>query len=155
MYLPAGSMHAYLEGVGIEVMTASDNVLRGGLTGKHIDVDELLAVGRFEAEAVPLAHPDSPVEGIRVWRADSDDFVLAEVALGDAAEVHGYRLAGPERASFRLTGPAIVLTLTGGVTVQGSTGRADLARGDAVLVSPDEGDLVFSGSGVAYVTTTP
>ncbi|MDH2443063.1 mannose-6-phosphate isomerase, class I [Amnibacterium sp. CER49] len=155
MFLPAGSIHAYLEGVGIEVMTQSDNVLRGGLTSKHIDVDELLAVTRFQAEPVPLSHPDSPVEGVRVWRVDSDDFVLAEVALGDAAEVHGYRLAGPERTSFRLTGPAIVLTLTGGITLQGATMQANLARGDAAFVTPDEGDLVFSGSGVAYVTTTP
>jgi mannose-6-phosphate isomerase len=77
------------------------------------------------------------------------------VALGDAAEVHGYRLAGPERTSFRLTGPAIVLTLTGGITLEGGTMQANLARGDAAFVTPDEGDLVFSGSGVAYVTTTP
>jgi mannose-6-phosphate isomerase class I len=44
LYLPAGNIHAYLSGLGIELMTASDNVLRGGLTPKHIDVDELLAV---------------------------------------------------------------------------------------------------------------
>ena len=46
MFLPAGELHAYLDGVGIELMANSDNVLRGGLTSKHIDVDELLRVTR-------------------------------------------------------------------------------------------------------------
>ncbi|HRN30175.1 MAG TPA: mannose-6-phosphate isomerase, class I, partial [Terrimesophilobacter sp.] len=44
LYVPAGTIHAYLEGLGIELMTASDNVLRGGLTVKHVDVPELLTV---------------------------------------------------------------------------------------------------------------
>jgi len=59
IYLTPGNLHAYLHGVGVEVMGASDNVVRGGLTPKHVDVDELLRVLRFE----PLANPSvTPVE---------------------------------------------------------------------------------------------
>lgn len=53
IYLPAGNLHAYLHGVGVEIMANSDNVLRGGLTSKHLDVDELLRVTDFEVLPVP------------------------------------------------------------------------------------------------------
>jgi mannose-6-phosphate isomerase len=155
MFLPAGNIHAYLHGLGIELMAASDNVLRGGLTGKHVDVDELLDVTVFEARPVPLIQPDSPVEGVEVFRTDGDDFVLAQVALGEAGAVHGYRLAGPDTATFTLTGPAIALVVTGGIRIDGATGGTHLGRGDAALITPDEGTITFSGSGVAYVATTP
>jgi mannose-6-phosphate isomerase len=155
LFLPAGDIHAYLQGLGIELMASSDNVLRGGLTGKHVDVDELLDVTVFEARPVPVVQPDSPVEGVEVFRTDGDDFVLAQVALGDAAAVHGYRLAGPDSATFTLTGPAIVLVVSGGMRIDGAAGRMELARGDAALITPDEGSVTFSGSGVAYVATTP
>ena len=46
MYLPAGNVHAYLHGLGVEVMASSDNVLRGGLTPKFVDVPELLRTVR-------------------------------------------------------------------------------------------------------------
>ncbi len=56
MYLPAGQLHAYLDGVGIELMANSDNVLRGGLTPKHVDLPELLRVVRFRETAItPIA----------------------------------------------------------------------------------------------------
>ena len=49
LYLPAGNLHAYLFGVGVEMMANSDNVLRGGLTPKHVDVPELMRVLDFTA----------------------------------------------------------------------------------------------------------
>ena len=153
--LTAGTLHAYLSGVGIEVMNASDNVLRGGLTPKHVDVDELLRVVRFEAEPTPLVLPETPVEGETLWRPQGDDFVLAQIGVGEAAAVHGYTLAGPETVTVPLTGPAIVLVLTGGVAVAGATDAVSLARGEAAYASPDEGTLTFSGSGIVYVSTTP
>ncbi|MGN6744205.1 MAG: mannose-6-phosphate isomerase, class I [Amnibacterium sp.] len=155
MFLPAGNIHAYLQGVGIELMAASDNVLRGGLTEKHVDVDELLDVVVFEQRPMARVQPDSPVPGVEVFRTDTDDFVLARVGLGDAAAMHGYTLAGPESATFTLTGPAVVLVVAGGMRIGGATDSATLGRGDAVLVTPDEGTVTFSGSGIAFVATTP
>jgi mannose-6-phosphate isomerase len=155
LFLRAGSIHAYLKGLGIELMSSSDNVLRGGLTPKHVDVDELLDVVVFEASPLPVVQPDSPVEGVSVFRTDADDFVLAQVALGDAAAVHGYSLTGPDTVTFTLTGPAIVLVVAGGVRIDGTADRANLARGDAALITPDEGEISFSGSGIVYVATTP
>ncbi len=80
IYLGPGNLHAYLHGVGIEVMGASDNVVRGGLTPKHVDVDELLAVMEIAPLADPVlrAHPgiggwvsyDTPDTPFRLWRLD-------------------------------------------------------------------------------------
>ncbi|MGT2425279.1 mannose-6-phosphate isomerase, class I [Amnibacterium kyonggiense] len=153
--LPAGAIHAYLSGLGVEVMSASDNVLRGGLTPKHVDVDELLGVVVFEALPTPIVHPSSPEAGVTEWRPAGDDFVLAQVALGDAAAVHGYTLGGPEQVTMTLTGPAEVLVVTGGLSVAGAVDAISMTRGDAALVTPDEGVLTFTGSGIAYVLTTP
>ena len=57
IYLDAGNLHAYLLGTGVEVMASSDNVVRGGLTNKHIDVDELLAVVDFTPLDDPVVRP--------------------------------------------------------------------------------------------------
>jgi mannose-6-phosphate isomerase len=155
MFLKAGSIHAYLRGVGVELMTSSDNVLRGGLTSKHVDPAALLEVVRFEQQPARIITPDQPVEGIGVYRTDGDEFVLARIDLGDAGYTHGYRLTGPDRAAFALTGPAIALALSGAVTVAGATGSASLGRGDAVFLSPDEQEVLFTGSGTVVVATTP
>lgn len=153
--LPAGALHAYLSGLGIELMSSSDNVLRGGLTSKHVDVDELLRTVVFEALPTPTVRPNASDAGVTVWQPEVGDFVLAQVALGDAAEDHGYRLAGPASTAFDLSGPAEVLVVAGGLQVRGATGTMSLARGDAAYISPEEKTLTFSGSGIAYVATTP
>ena len=70
LYLPAGNIHAYLEGLGIELMAASDNVLRGGLTPKHVDVPELLSVLDFRPLPAPYLAPEEPEPGVRVFRPD-------------------------------------------------------------------------------------
>ena len=59
IWMPAGNLHAYLRGCGVEIMAASDNVLRGGLTPKRVDVDELLRVLRFEVLDDPVRAPRS------------------------------------------------------------------------------------------------
>jgi mannose-6-phosphate isomerase len=153
--LEAGVVHAYLEGVGIEIMAASDNVLRGGLTKKHIDVDELLRVVRFEQIPIPKVAPERPADGVELFRGATDDFVLARVHVGEEGAVHGYRLAGPDSVVLPLTGPAVALCLAGGLTLSGATGTFSLAKGDAVLITPDEGRVTFTGSADVVVATTP
>lgn len=65
MYLPAGNVHAYLDGLGIELMAPSDNVLRGGFTPKHVDVPELLRVLDFTAYPAPVLEPRAHRPGCR------------------------------------------------------------------------------------------
>ena len=142
LYLPAGNIHAYLSGLGIELMSASDNVLRGGLTPKHIDVPELLSVLDFTPVEVPYLHATSPSEGIAAFRPDGADFELLRI--------DGMFLD----SSVALTGPAIALCISGEVSISGAASSSSLALGDAVYITPDEAGLRFTGSGTVFVATT-
>lgn len=135
LYLPAGNIHAYLRGVGIELMAASDNVLRGGLTPKHIDVPELLSVLDFRPVAVPYLEPEHPAPGVEVFRPDVPDFLL-EVVTRDAA--------------VDLAAPAIALCTEGSFTVAGGP---TIGRGEAFFIS-DEPRLAITGSGRLFLATS-
>jgi len=139
LYLPAGNIHAYLRGVGIELMSSSDNVLRGGLTPKHIDVPELLSVLDFRPVAVPYLAPERPAPGVEVFRPDVPDFVLVTIE---------------DEGSYVLTGPAIALCTHGDLDIEGATSAYNLSRGDAVYITPDEGELSFAGLGSVFLATT-
>ncbi|WP_281445017.1 mannose-6-phosphate isomerase, class I, partial [Paenarthrobacter nicotinovorans] len=88
VYLPAGNIHAYLHGLGVEVMASSDNVLRGGLTPKHVDVPELLKTVRFESLGVPRVEASGTEFGQELYRPPFKEFQLQRIELGpDAAPV--------------------------------------------------------------------
>ena len=80
MFLPAGNLHAYLSGAGIEVMASSDNVLRGGLTGKHVDLAALIEVLDFSDGRVPVLHPVLGPGGLR-YPVPVEDFDLTRCQL--------------------------------------------------------------------------
>jgi mannose-6-phosphate isomerase len=81
MFLPAGELHAYLDGVGIELMANSDNVLRGGLTPKHVDVPELLNVLNFEERELYILSPIVSNECERIYSSRAEEFVLSVITL--------------------------------------------------------------------------
>jgi len=139
LYLPAGNIHAYVEGLGIELMAASDNVLRGGLTPKHVDVPELLSVLDFSPVPVPYLAPVVLRGGISVYTPDVPDFALAVVS------------GAVEGAEYALAGPSIALCTAGSFDLVGAGASVTLSRGDAVLVTADEGTLAISGSGDLFV----
>lgn len=154
IYLPARNVHAYLQGLAVEIMGASDNVLRGGLTPKHVDADELVSVVRWDAVPPPFLMAEEPAPGVDLFRPDVPDFALARITVGAAGARHGYRTTGAERAELALDGPAIVLVIDGEVTLEGAESSAVLTRGQAVFATPDEDVVSFSGSGIVFVAKT-
>lgn len=137
LYLPAGNIHAYLEGLGIELMASSDNVLRGGLTPKHVDVPELLRVLDFRPGPAPYLAASELEPGVRAFRPPVPDFQLTVVSA-DAAE---------RGVEVPLGGPAIVLCTEGSVALEGGP---TIARGQAVYVA-DEQWLGVRGTGTVFV----
>ena len=140
LYLPAGNMHAYMSGLGIELMAASDNVLRGGLTPKHIDVEELLHVLDTHTLAQPLL---APVAGARpeieVFAPGTREFELLRVrAQGDAVPVS-------------LRGIAIAIATLGELRVEGSFGVSSLRPGESLLITADEHEVRVSGPGELFI----
>jgi mannose-6-phosphate isomerase len=81
VYLPAGNVHAYLHGLGVEVMASSDNVLRGGLTPKYVDVPELLKTIDFQPVAVPMLEAERTVMDQELFRPPFEEFQLQRIEL--------------------------------------------------------------------------
>jgi mannose-6-phosphate isomerase len=142
LYLPAGNIHAYLHGLGIELMSASDNVLRGGLTPKHVDVPELLEVLDFRPLPAPYLRPAEPEPGVAVFRPEVSDFVLTVVSP-DAAE-RGVDVA------IEAGGPAIAFVASGAVVLTGAADSFSLDRGTAAYISGEE-RLHIEGDGLLFI----
>jgi mannose-6-phosphate isomerase len=145
LFLPAGNIHAYLSGLGIELMAASDNVLRGGLTPKHIDVDELERVVDFTPGPVALVKPKELTAGLVEYPCNTDDFLLYR------AEPSGERLM----ADLNLPGEALILCTAGEIAVSTSQEeRLVLKRGEAAYMSADAKFFSLSGAGTAFLATS-
>jgi mannose-6-phosphate isomerase len=81
LFLPAGELHAYLQGTALEVMANSDNVLRGGLTPKNVDLPALLAILSFDARPVEVRRGQAEPANQRVFRTEAREFELALVSV--------------------------------------------------------------------------
>ena len=152
VYLAAGNLHAYLRGVGIELMANSDNVLRGGLTHKYVDVPELLRVLDVTPGPVPAvtARRVSPVE-------DAFDTPAAEFRLSRLTLRPGLGSGVPDGSGVPIasSGPQILLTVDGEVTVTDSAGGTlSLSRGKAAWVPAAAGTVFLSGAAVVFRATT-
>ncbi len=129
LYLGSGNLHAYLHGVGVELMANSDNVLRGGLTPKHIDVAELLAVVDYQPIAAPVERPSGPVH---TYASPVEEFALTRVDL--------------DHATHDVVGPAIVLVTEGFATV----GGVRIEAGEPTFIAADGGPTPLAGVGLAW-----
>lgn len=144
VFMPAGNLHAYLSGFGVEVMAASDNVLRGGLTPKRVDTAELLRVLRYEVLVDPVVRPVEVAAGVVTWPAPVPDFALSRAQVG------------PDGTAVWLPalGPRIVCCLRGPARVSAGARVLPLAPGDAVFVEASEPAVEVTGSGAIVFQST-
>ena len=140
VFVPAGVLHAYIEGLGVEIMAASDNVLRGGLTPKHIDVAELTAILDPRPGPAPVLDPAAGTA--RTFTGGVPDFVLTQVTADPSAAVE-----------VRMNGIAIAVATSGEVEITGADtqDRLTLRPGSAALITPNEGSVSISGTGEAFI----
>ncbi|ROO62674.1 mannose-6-phosphate isomerase type 1 [Micromonospora sp. Llam0] len=143
IWMPAGNLHAYLRGAGVEIMAASDNVLRGGLTPKHVDVAELLRVLRFEVLDDPVVRARPVASGVVTWPVPVAEFALHRVVLD----------AGVRQASVPVDGPRVVLCVAGEVTVDDGVAAVPIPSGQAAVGPAGGTPLVVSGTGTAFVAS--
>lgn len=135
--LDTGILHAYLEGMGVEIMASSDNVLRGGLTGKHIDVPELLRTVRFDTAARRVRTCDGSAE----LRGATDDFALTVLRTAS------------DRTVSR-PGALTALCTEGAFTVRAGAEELVLHRGQSLFIGADEPRPVVSGEGALFLAST-
>ena len=136
IYLPAGNLHAYLHGVGFEVMANSDNVLRGGLTPKHVDVPELLRVLDFMPTADLVIRPEVGADGFELaYATPAPEFAVSVLDL--EGELLGHEVDAPARHD----GPQVLLCTEGSAQVHAKSGVLTLERGSAAWVAADDGPI--------------
>ena len=140
IYLPPGDLHAYLRGGGIEIMANSDNVLRGGLTPKHIDIHELLTVLDFTPTCPTPIPCLEEVPGVFAYQAPAKEFALWRV---DQSLCFRGRLPGG--ATGR-----VVLVVDGRTTLRSGDKSLELGRGQSAFVYADD-EVDFEGAGMFFV----
>ena len=141
VFLPAGNLHAYIQGLGVEVMATSDNVVRGGLTSKHVDVEKLGQIAVFES-LNPKLGPTVLQRGLDEYQTESEDFNVYRVEPASNQLI----------ADVELSGDAILVCVSGEVTVSNSLEqRETIHKGEACYISNDARLVSFSGSGTAYL----
>jgi phosphomannomutase len=145
-FQPAGTLHAYLEGATVEVMADSDNVLRGGLTPKHVDVPELLETLAFESGMPGILDGVAVSDTQSVYSAPVEEFMLSRITVGP----------GMPHASGPGHSVECLITLEGAAVLSGAGARLPLKRGGIVLVPAGiaytfeavEGRAVVFGAGI-------
>lgn len=153
LFIPSRTIHAYMEGLAVEIMASSDNVLRAGLTEKHVDAAELLRVISPEAAPPVRIAPERMSTVASTFYAPVDDFELTVMRLKDANEW----MRVPARS-----GPRTVLCLEGAVQVEshprsalGAGQRMSIDRGQAVFAGDNDGDLSLRGFGRIVIASVP
>jgi mannose-6-phosphate isomerase len=140
VFLPAGNLHAYLSGAGVEVMASSDNVLRGGLTGKHVDLAALIEVLDFTDGRVPVIHPVLGPGGLR-YPVPVADFDLTRCQLDT------------QSGSLTTAGPQVLLCTEGTAVLTSADGEVTLEKGGSAFV-PAGIPVTAHGPAVLYRATT-
>ncbi len=150
VYLPGGNVHAYLKGLGVEVMAASDNVLRGGLTPKHIDVAELLKTIEFASLGVPRIEPRTSGFGQDLYVPPFREFQLQRIELAP----------GAEPVPMAQAGPAVVVVVSGSVVLDSPKSELAVERGGSAFIPASEEPVMVhpvagaTGASVVFAVTT-
>jgi len=147
MYLPSGELHSYLAGVGIELMANSDNVLRGGLTAKHIDVQELLNILNFSEAKVNILRPERVASGEAVYLTETAEFALSMVTVSEGVSFIGARKRSVEMM-ICTKGEATVTDLGKGET----TG---FTQGASIIVPAAVEQYRIEGEATIYKAAVP
>jgi mannose-6-phosphate isomerase len=147
MFLPAGTLHAYLDGVGIELMANSDNVLRGGLTPKHVDVKELLNVLNFEEREINILKMEKINSCEHRYESHAQEFSLSVIAVKTDA---GYFSLDKRCVEILLCtdGNAVVTDLAGNNSVA-------ISKGMSILIPAVLEKYSIKGNAVFYKAAVP
>jgi len=147
MVLPAGELHAYLEGAGIELMANSDNVIRGGLTPKHIDVHELLEIVNFTPAEPEILKPQPGKAVEKIYVTVTEEFQLSVIVIKEGLHFESLRHRAVE-IMICMEGNAII-------TEQGGGDVLRLRKGQSILIPASVPLYRMKGEATIYKATVP
>jgi mannose-6-phosphate isomerase len=151
LFLGPGEMHAYLEGLGVELMANSDNVLRAGLTPKHIDTEELLCLLDCKAAKAEILHPRALKRGSlceNEYPRRADEFTLSVLTPEPSAAARG-------EAVIETAGPEILFCGGGNALLESGDGVCALGKGESVFVPASQKSYTLKASCAVYRARVP
>ena len=146
MYLTAGELHAYLKGTGVELMANSDNVLRGGLTPKHVDVIELTNTLNFKEKEIEIIEPRKVDKTLSVYETPAEEFRLFLIEVFKSQK--GY--TSEEKRSVE-----ILLCAEGAALITSIKDKFRIKKGESILVPAASPRYNISGTATFYRATVP
>jgi len=147
MFLDAGDLHAYLHGVGIELMANSDNVLRGGLTPKNVDVLELIRIMNFEEKKIEIIEPVEKLASEKAYKTPAEEFELSVIEL-KGNKIYASDLNHAVEIMIVVDGEALIMDIHQGSAIE-------LPKGASVLVPASVSDYRIRGRSVIYKASSP
>jgi len=147
IFIRPGELHSYLEGTGVELMANSDNVIRAGLTRKHVDVPELLRILRFEETRGGIIKPQARNRSEWVYPSPAKEFVISRLSLEKGAPYH-------ERGRKSLE-IMICTEGTAGITDVATAEALPVCRGSAFLVPAMVKEIAMDGDATLYKAGIP
>jgi mannose-6-phosphate isomerase len=151
LYIAAGELHAYLEGSGLELMANSDNVIRGGLTPKHIDVTELIDILEFTSNEPRIILPEDVGNNEAVYPVGSEEFILSVVHLkGAGSESYSHQ------GSLQRSAEIIICTEGKARMKELYSGEGlEVSKGMALFIPASVKGYIISGAATLYKAATP
>ncbi len=146
VFIGPGVLHSYLEGSGVEIMASSNNVLRGGLTEKHVDIEELSSIVSFTGGAPPVIHPVPVREGERTYPSPTKEFQLGVIDVAPGRAHQSEESYGAEIL--------VALEAEGDLEVSSADGPKRLRRGQSLLVTHGT-TYGIAGLGTIYRAAVP
>jgi mannose-6-phosphate isomerase len=145
IFLPPRELHSYLRGFAVEVTASSDNVLRGGLTAKHVDRDELLRILRFEPGSTGILRAEPDASGAEVYRTPAEEFEVSTLRI---ASGRGFAVGAEHGVEVLLCTRGSLRAVAGGEAVE-------LGPGRSCLVPAAAGPYQVAGQGAVWRFTVP
>ena len=145
IFLSSGVLHSYLSGVGIELMAASDNVLRGGLTSKHIDVPELIEVVDFRPQPVSILAPVKKSEYEVVYKTPAEEFVLSVICVPPGGVYHSAKKKCVE-ILLCTEGEGVLYDIDGEIRIHAKKGDSFFVPAAVSQYTIDEGMIFYKAT---------
>lgn len=143
LYLPSGVLHAYLKGEGIEIMANSDNVLRGGLTQKYIDVHELLKIVNFKGEKVKKVKTHRFNKHKLLYKTPSIEFALTRLNIQNTEQF------------LEVKGPEVLLCINGKALIYKDNTKYEIKKGESVFIPNDFLNYNIKGKAEIFHVSIP
>jgi mannose-6-phosphate isomerase len=146
MYIKCGEVHSYLQGVAVELMSNSDNVVRGGLTKKHVDIEDFLGIATFSSGLPVILIAEKKGMGEFLYPPLCEEFQLSVITVQGGSKYTGQGNRSVE----------IIMCMEGEARIKDLESESlKLDKGDSVIIPAAVNGYTISGDSIVYKASVP